>query len=110
MPRFPTSGFPTPCALLLLLLLGGCMSNDLNRPGTWQSSGANETNLRAMIADPVHLRAGAAAPTERATPATQAIRRMDADRRRPLPDSRLAQIGASNAITSAALPPAAGGR
>lgn len=89
-----------------LLLLAACQTDDLNRPGTWRPGGANDANLRAMVADPGHLRAGVAAPTERAMPATQAIRRMETDRRRPLPDTRAAQIGAANA---SAVPSGSGG-
>jgi hypothetical protein len=95
--------------ILLLALLCGCATNDLDRPGTWRPNGANDTNLRAMIADPAHLRAGVAAPTERAEPATQAIRRLQTDRRRPLPDSRAAQIGVTTPGMASAPPVAIGG-
>jgi hypothetical protein len=53
-------------ALLAPLLLSGCIAttNDpWNRDGAWRSSGANDANLRAMIADPPHLSRGAQAPT-----------------------------------------------
>lgn len=87
-----------------MALLAGCGPDDFSRPGTWQATGANEANLRAMVAEPAHLQRGVAATTERAQPATQAIRRLAADRRRPLPDSRAAQIGA---ITTGSPAPAA---
>lgn len=53
-------------ALLAPLLLSGCIAttNDpWSREGAWQSTGANDANLRAMIADPSHLSRGAQAPT-----------------------------------------------
>jgi hypothetical protein len=50
-----------------------------------------------------------AASTEHAMPAAQAIRRLETDRRRPLPDSRAAQIGAANASSSSAAPSGSGG-
>ncbi len=95
--------------LLLIALLCGCATDDLERPGTWRPSGANDANLRAMIAEPSHLRSGVAARTERAEPATQAIQRLQTDRRRPLPDSRAAQIGVNPAGIPSAVPSAAGG-
>ena len=93
----------------LLLVIGGCSTDDHSRPGTWRPNGANETNLRAMIADPTHLRAGVAAPTERAAPASLAIRRMNADRRKPLPDSRIVQFGGSGGGAPSAAPNTPGG-
>jgi len=99
---------PLPVLTGLALLLAGCAGDDFSRPGTWQATGANEANLRAMVAEPAHLQRGVAAPTERALPATQAIRRLAADRRRPLPDSRAAQIGAITTGTPPAAAPVGG--
>lgn len=95
-----------PFAASLLLTLAGCAPDDFSRPGTWQPSGVNEANLRAMVAEPRHLRHGVAAPTERALPAVQAIRRLDADRRRPLPDSRTTQVGGTGGGNTGAPGPA----
>lgn len=93
----------------VLLLLAACQTDDLNRPGTWRPGGANDANLRAMVADPAHLRAGVAATTERGMPAAQAIRRMETDRRRPLPDTRAAQIGVVHSGTISPTPGGTGG-
>lgn len=91
-PRFPPAhGLP-----LLVLLLAGCAAtDDFRRPGTWQASGINDANLRAMLAEPGHAVRGVGARTERGQPASQAIRRLEQGRRQPLPDSRAAQIGAA---------------
>ncbi len=78
---------------LALMLLAGCTGDDFSRPGTWQPAGLNDANLRAMLADPSHAERGVAAGTERGQPASTAIQRLEQDRRRPLPDSRVARIG-----------------
>lgn len=81
--------------LVLAVWLAGCgTGEDFSRRGTWQPVGANDANLRTMLAEPAHAVRGVAAPTERGQPASLAIRRLELDRRRPLPDSRAAEIGA----------------
>ena len=47
------------------LLLAGCAQDQLRAPGTWTPTGANERNLRAMIADPQDLWRGQASATSR---------------------------------------------
>lgn len=67
MKGVPKMRWPS-AALLAPLLLSGCIAttNDpWNRDGAWRSTGANDANLRAMIADPSHLSRGA----QPATPA-----------------------------------------
>lgn len=52
---------PKPSALLwlpLALAAAGCGPEPYDRPGTWRATGANERNLRAMVADPAHLTRG----------------------------------------------------
>ncbi len=79
-----------------LLLLAGCGGGeDFSRPGTWQPMGANEANLRAMVADPAHLQQGVGAETERGQPASLAIRRLERGLRPPLPATRASGIGAA---------------
>ncbi len=46
--------------LCLLLALAACGPEPFDREGTWRATGANEANLRAMVADPAHLTRGAA--------------------------------------------------
>ena len=91
--------------LLLALPLAACgPGDDFARPGTWRPTGANEANLATMLVEPAHARAGVAARTERGQPGSHAIRLLEQDRRRPLPDSRAATIGSIGAA-----PPAAAG-
>jgi hypothetical protein len=100
MPRF----------CVLLLLLAGCApggpwgGDDFARPGTWAPSGVNDANLRAMLANPADAIQGRAASTERAAPATLAIRRLERDARRAMPNANASRVGISPA---AALAPAA---
>jgi hypothetical protein len=94
-----------PASLLAVLLLAGC---DINRPGTWQASGVNDANLRAMLAEPAHAVRGVSARTERGQPASLAIRRLEQGRRQPLPDSRASQIGATGASAAPDPEPANG--
>jgi hypothetical protein len=71
MPRFPR-----PVLLGLPLLLGACAYEPWERPGTWQQTGANEANLRAMVVDPTHLTRGVAPATpSRGQPAARAVAR-----------------------------------
>lgn len=52
---------PALICLPLVLVLGACMQQEpYERPGTWRASGANDANLRAMIANPGDLERGAA--------------------------------------------------
>jgi hypothetical protein len=50
--------------LPLALAAGGCMDPEpYTRPGTWQATGANDANLRAMVANPADLQRGVAPAT-----------------------------------------------
>jgi hypothetical protein len=96
-----------PRCILLLLPLAACgPGDDFLRPGTWHPTGANEANLAAMLAEPAHARAGVAARTERGQPGSQAIRLLEQDRRRPLPDSRAAAVGNIGTTPTPAAAPA----
>lgn len=45
--------------LPLALAAAGCIDPEpYTRPGTWQATGANDANLRAMIANPADLQRG----------------------------------------------------
>ena len=69
---------------------------EIDRPGTWQPTGANDRNLRAMIADPRDLGYGAASTTERASGASRAVTRLLIDRRRPLLNVSLSRLAPSS--------------
>jgi hypothetical protein len=50
--------------LPLALATAGCIDPEpYTRPGTWQATGANDANLRAMIANPADLERGVAPST-----------------------------------------------
>jgi hypothetical protein len=51
---------PVLLALPLLLATAACGGPEpYEREGTWQATGTNDANLRAMVADPAHLTRGA---------------------------------------------------
>lgn len=79
-------------AIGLLLLLAGCVE-DYARPGTWQPRGANEANLRAMLANPADAAQGTAAVDDRGQPGSLAAQRLERGQRPPLPEMRLSRIG-----------------
>lgn len=69
-----------------LLLLAACQpGGDFARPGTWQATGVNDRNLRAMLAEPDHARRGTAAIEERGMAGSAPVGRLLRDERRPLP-------------------------
>jgi len=72
------------------LALAGCagLADPMERAGTWQPRGANEANLRAMIANPADLERGEGDPRGRARQAAGAIERLEDDAVKPLPDMR----------------------
>ncbi len=84
--------------LWLLPLLTGCADNPISgdpmqRPGTWAASGDNDVNLRAMIADPRDLQAGANTPNGLAVEAAPAVGRLLAGKPLPLLDEPTSQLG-----------------
>ncbi len=47
--------------LAAALVIGGCTAQEpYERPGTWRATGANDANLRAMVANPSDLDRGVA--------------------------------------------------
>ncbi len=83
-------------ALLLLPLLvapAGCNQIDpYTRPGNWRPNGANDANLRAMVAVPADLVAATPASPASGQLSAAAVDRLRHDAVRPLLDSGLAQI------------------
>ena len=79
--------------LLLLAALAACAEDPFDRPGTWRPAGVNETNLRAMVADPAHLARGVGAGTERGQAGSRPVTQLEAGRRPALPTTRLTGIG-----------------
>lgn len=83
--------------VMLALLVAGCagMNNPSEREGAWRPSGVNDRNLRAMVADPAHLQRGVGASGAVAPAATAPVDRLYRDQVRPLPETRIAPVGAS---------------
>ena len=87
------------------LALSGCSELDpLTREGVWRPVGANETNLRAMVAVPGDLVAGRAAQFSDGNQASKAMDRLRFDRVYPLPQTGISKIGGGGA---SAPPPSA---
>ena len=85
-----------------LLAVGGCAYTDpLLRAGLWGPNGANEANLRTMVAVPADLVSGEPGSGGSGQQAAAALDRQRHDRARPLPDSALAKVGAASASSTA---------
>lgn len=81
--------------VLLALAVAGCDSFDpYEREGSWRPAAANEANLRAMLVEPDELFVGTAERGSDGHLGGAAVERLRGDRVRPLPASRLVQIGA----------------
>ena len=79
--------------LLAALSLAGCAATDpLTRDGLWQSSGANEANLAAMVVNPADLVQGRGAEGSDGQRAAAAIARLRTDHVKHLLDSGVAQF------------------
>lgn len=80
-----------------LLALGGCADIDpLTRPGVWRPTGANDANLRAMVAVPGDLAQGFGATYGDGHRAARAVERLRSDRVYPLPDNGISKVGKSD--------------
>lgn len=97
------------CAVPLLGLSGvlaGCAELDpLTKEGAWRPVGANDINLRAMVAVPGDLVIGRAARDSDGNRAARAVDRLRTDQVYPLPAAGISKIGSSSA--GAAAPAAA---
>ena len=91
------------CALPLLGLVGCAELDPLTREGVWRPVGANEANLRAMVAVPSDLVYGVAARSSDGQQAARAMERLRTDRVYPLPEVSISKIGGG-----AAAPPPPG--
>jgi hypothetical protein len=89
-------------------VLGGC-SDPFQREGTWHSTGVNDDNLRAMVADTRDLDRGVSEPGANGRLATAAVTRLRTGRVKPLPDSGISKIGGSGATPAAEPAPAGPG-
>lgn len=76
-----------------LFALAGCQATDpLYREGLWRPTGANDANLRAMVAVPSDLAWGAAAPGGDGHLAARAVQRLRQGRTHPLHDVAISKV------------------
>ena len=97
--------------LLAALSMGaaGCAVTDpLDREGLWRPIGANEFNLRLMVAVPSDLVQGVSASSADGHGAARAVQRLRQDRVKPLPNVGISRIAPVTAAPEAAAPAEAG--
>ena len=81
--------------LIGALLVSGCsydLSDPYQRPGTYNPTGDNDANLRAMVANPRDLIEGAPLGLAGGAEAAPPVARMLAGKRYPLPNLNAAEI------------------
>ena len=97
-----------PGVILAILCLGGCAEmNPLTREGLWRPVGANETNLRAMVAVPSDLVQGVGTTSSDGNQAARAVDRFRTDRVYALPDNGISKVGRGDGSGTPAPAPAA---
>lgn len=74
------------CCLILVLLVGGCVTTPYQQPWTWSPRHDNDANLRAMVANPQDLVAGTGARNSAGAEAAPPVARLLSGRRYPLPN------------------------
>lgn len=92
----------TGLTLPLALVLAGCagLNDPWDRDGAWRPTGANDANLRAMVADPADLISGRGTDVRVGTQPADAVDRLYRDRVRALPDTSIARVGGSGAAAA----------
>ncbi|MCK8785750.1 CpaD family pilus assembly protein [Roseomonas sp. NAR14] len=83
----------TPLSLALLVAACEGPADPFHAEGRWRPAGANEANLRAMVADPADLVRGRSDPRGDAQTATAAVSRLRRDQVRALPNTTASTIG-----------------
>lgn len=85
--------FAMPGLVAVLVALAGCQAVDpLYREGLWRPTGANDANLRAMVAVPSDLAWGAEATGGDGQRAARAVQRLRQGRTYPLHDVSISKI------------------
>ena len=96
-------------AFALLPALAGCAVTDpLTQEGLWHPTGANEANLRLMVAAPSDLARGVAARGADGHGAARAVDRLRRGRVKPLPDVGIATSAPAGAVAAPAAANASG--
>ena len=81
--------------LIGLVLISACSYDPFDpyqRPGTWVSDGANDANLRAMVANPHDLIEGTGERVSSGAEAASPVQRVLAGKRYPLPNLNAADV------------------
>ena len=88
----------------VLLPVTGCVGpfDIYERPGTWRPVGANDANLRAMVADPDDLVTGVADRQADGQVAAAAVARYRAGKVKDLPDASISKVAPANSAGSSA--------
>ena len=80
-------------AVMLILAVGGCRDTDpVLRSDLWNPVGVNETNIAAMVASPADLVRGIDERDSDGVRAADAVRRLETNHVKSLPDSGLSEI------------------
>ncbi len=79
-------------AMLLPVAACGAAFDVYERPGTWRPVGANEANLRAMVADPDDLVTGVADHSADGQVVAAAVARYRAGKVKALPDTAISKV------------------
>ncbi len=96
-------------ASVCAIALSACSDRpEIDRPGTWHPTGANEQNLRAMVANPRDLYAGERATTSRGDSAARAVTRLLTDRRRQLLNVTVSRVAPTQDVSDTPLGAGAG--
>ena len=105
----PRGAIPKGAVLAAVLFaLAGCQATDpLYREGLWRPTGANDANLRAMVAVPSDLAWGtAAAPGGDGHLAARAVQRLRQGRTHPLHDVAISKVAPPRAGAAGSAAPA----
>jgi hypothetical protein len=88
--------------LVLLLGVAGCagLNDPFQRSGTWRPEYNNDANLAAMVADPRHLVRGVGDPESPGEISAAAVRRLLADKVKPLAHGSSGQTQQSSSADS----------
>ena len=80
-----------------LLLVAGCaMTDPYQRPGMWRPMGSNEANFELQVARAADLVQGRGTTDTDGDAAAAAVDRLRQDKSRPLPQSGISKIGATD--------------
>ena len=81
-----------PVIMLFSVVAGSKKKDPVLRSDLWHPIGVNETNIAAMVASPGDLIRGVEEPNADGVRAAAAVRRLETDHVKALPDSGLSEI------------------